>query len=256
MESGLIDKFGNVINCEYYEIEKYCIKIINDFCKESNENKKKFFEFAKDYTYFSPYFDFVIGVLNYSLLNPFFINKNILCGNSENHSYLMKFYSSIIGDYVIDDYNKEIMGFSSDDDLKIKPFNQITNFYNSFITGDLTELVPNVKGHRELAKQILNLTMIKDKELCQEILSIDFQNSDLAEVLMWYLPLLRFDDYLYKKDSFSLIYRSDNISSKQENLIRKLEKLKCQKFIGDQATLSIHKTYDWSFKFYNYERLL
>lgn len=67
-------------------------------------------------------------------------------------------------------YNKEVLGFSSDVDLQIKSFSQRDNFYNCFITSDLTELVPLAGGgHRELGKQLLNLAMIKDRELCERI---------------------------------------------------------------------------------------
>lgn len=58
MKSGLITKEGKIINCPYYEIEELCKKIVNEFCFESTENQKNFSDFARDYTYFEPYFDF------------------------------------------------------------------------------------------------------------------------------------------------------------------------------------------------------
>lgn len=117
-------------------------------------------------------------------------------------------------------YNKEVLGFSSDVDLQIKPFTQKSNFCNCFITPGLMELVPFDRGgHRELGKQLLNLAMIKDRELCERILQLDFENIDSAEVLMWYFPMLRFDDYLFDKNKFSIVFRSDNISEKQRKLI-------------------------------------
>lgn len=36
---------------------------------------------------------------------------------------------------------------------------------------------------------------------------------------MWYFPMLRFDDYLFDKNKFSIVFRSDNISEKQRKLI-------------------------------------
>lgn len=68
MQSGLIDKKGKIINCPYYEIEELCKKITNEFCCESIENQKFFSNFASEYTYFEPYFDFVVGFLGYSLI--------------------------------------------------------------------------------------------------------------------------------------------------------------------------------------------
>ena len=70
LNSGLIDKEGNSITCPYYEIEKKNKKIIEQYCLVSEENNQKFLNFSKEYTYFSPYFDFVVGYLGYSLLNP------------------------------------------------------------------------------------------------------------------------------------------------------------------------------------------
>lgn len=255
MQSGLIDRKGKIINCPYYEIEELCKKIINKFCCESIENQKFFSNFARDYTYFEPYFDFVVGVLGYSLINPWLQSNKILCGNYENRTYTLKYYSKLLDSYTAIQYNREVLGFSSDIDLQIKPFSQRDNFYNCFITSDLTELVPLAEGgHRELGKQLLNLAMIKDRELCKRILQLDFENTDSAEVLMWYFPMLRFDDYLFNKDNFALVYRSDNISEKQKKLILNLESLDCKKFIGDQVLNSPHETFDWSYKFYSKER--
>lgn len=253
MQSGLINKDGKIISCFYYEIEDLCKKIIEKYCKENEEKQNIFLEFAKKYTFFNPNFDFVVGVLGYSLLNPWFLKNKILCGNYENQRYFLKGYSEILGIYSPYKFNSEIIGFSSDYQLKVKPFIQENNFYNCFITPDLYELVPCVKGHRELAQQILNLGMIHDKELCKEIIKIDFLNTDAAEVLMWYFPLLRFDCY-DDENSFMLVYRSDNISFEQEDLRKKLEKLNCDKFIADQSLNSIAKTYDWSMKLYKKER--
>lgn len=255
MQSGLITIEGKIINCPYYEIEKLCKKIINEFCCESIENQKKFSDFARDYTYFEPYFDFVVGVLGYSLLKPWLQQNKILCGNYENRTYTIKYYSKLLDSYMPIQYNKEVLGFSSDVDLQIKPFMQKSNFYNCFITPNLMELVPFDRGgHRELGKQLLNLAMIKDKELCERMIRLDFENTDTAEVLMWYFPLLRFDDYLFNKDNFALVYRSDNISEKQKKLILDLKKLNGQNFIGDQVLNSPHETFDWSYKFYSEER--
>lgn len=255
MESGLLTKEGKIIHCPYYEIEDLCKKIIEAYCSESEENQRAFSNFAKEYTYFEPYFDFVIGVLGYSLINPWLQSNKILSGNYESRSYNLKVYSKLLEEYIPLKYNKEIIGFSSDQDLQIKPFSQENEFYNCFITSDLIELVPFVGGgHRELGKQLLNLAMIKDKELCERIARLDWESIDSAEVLMWYFPLLRFDDYLNNKNNFMLIFRSDNISNMQDELIKKFKEFKCEKFITDQAPRSPATTFDWSYKFYSEER--
>lgn len=254
LTSGLIDKNGNHITCSYYEIEALCKKIIEQYCLISRENNQIFVDFSKDYTYFSPYFDFVVGYLGYSLLNPFFKPNSILCGDVNNRSYITKVYSPFLEDYVPLKYGSESFGFSSDKDLQIKPFLQENYFYNCFVNPELLEFVPPVKGHRELGKQLLNLAMIKDRELFEKIIQLNISKLDTAEILMWYFPLFRFDDYLSNIHGFMLIYRSDNITNEQKELLEKLKKLECEKFIDDQAKKSLIETFDWSYKFYSEER--
>lgn len=254
MQSGLIDKEGNTIICPYYEIEALCKRIIEQYCVRSVENNQIFVDFSKEYTYFSPYFDFVVGYLGYSLLNPWGKEKSILKKHPLLDSYCLSVYSKTLDMYVPSKYNKNIIGFSSDKDLQIKPFLQENNFYNCFINPELMEFVPNVGGHRELGKQLLNLAMIKDRELCERISKLPWDTLDTAEVLMWYFPLFRFDDYLSKNNGFMLLYRSDNITNKQKELLEKLKKLEYKKFIGDQAKKGLIETFDWSYKFYSEER--
>ncbi len=254
MDSGLIKDDGSIINCPYYEIEESCKKITEIFCSESTDNQKFFLDFANQYTFFEPYFDFVIGELGYSLLNPWLKKDYILCGNYENHRYTLKRYSELLDGYTFHKYNQNEIGFSSDNDLQIKPFDQKTNFYTCFITPNLIELVPNVGGHRELGKQLLNLAMIKDKELCERIAQLDLEKIDSGEILMRYFPLLRFDALDLDGKTFSLVYRSDNISNIQKELIKDLEGLDSDNLIADQTLESSVETIDWSFKFYNKER--
>jgi len=256
MNSGLIDKNGNKIECDYYEIEELCIKIIENYCALSNENNQKFIEFAAYYTYFSPYFDFVVGELGYNLINPWLQKNFLLCSTTGRRNYKQKKYDKSLDMYVPYEYGQAKIGYSSDRDLQIKPFNQKSgNYYPSFITENLQEMVPNVNGHRELAKQILNLGMIKDKTLCEEIMKIDFKNTDAAEILMWYWPLLRFDNEDEERKECSIIYRSDNISKEQEELKEKLKKEgKLSWICFDQVTRSRAVARDWSYKFYNKER--
>ena len=138
----------------------YALIFIEKYCLEGEINHQKFLEFAKDYTYFSPYFDFVVGVLNYSLINPWLQKNTLLCHLSNTRSYKRKKYAANMDMYVPYGYRKAKIGFSSDKDLQIKGFEQTENGM---------EIIPNIDGHRELAKQLLNLGMIKDKELCERI---------------------------------------------------------------------------------------
>lgn len=63
----------------YYDVEEFC----RNLCYQE-ENKKEFQEFSKDYTYFKPYFDYVMIKKHYIFMNPLFQANNYLktIGNS------------------------------------------------------------------------------------------------------------------------------------------------------------------------------
>lgn len=226
MITGLLDKNGNIIEAPYYKIDALCQKITLEYMYKSKEHQNEFIEFASHYTYFSPFFDFVVGKLGYSLINPFLKQDFLLCG-TPNRTYYYKKYSELLSDYTLYNFGHNVFGFSSDEDLNIQKFNINEPFHPCFITSELLELVPNnIFGHRELARQTLNLGMIKSKELYLELAKINLDYHDSAEVLMRYMPLLRFDNFLTDKDCI-INYREDLINKQQSALIRTLTKRNC-----------------------------
>ena len=54
-------KFSVPVSDIYSFCEKYC----EEYISKSEENKEKFLEFKKKYTYFSPYYDFLICSLKW-----------------------------------------------------------------------------------------------------------------------------------------------------------------------------------------------
>lgn len=54
---------------------------VNNFCKElcEGEYREEFEIFKKDYTYFTPYFDFCMFFLKYIFVNPLFLSNKCLC---------------------------------------------------------------------------------------------------------------------------------------------------------------------------------
>jgi len=64
---GFITPENEIISMPYHKVLSYC----QDICNNSN-NRDKFIEFAKDYDYFSAYFDYVMFELNYIFINPLF----------------------------------------------------------------------------------------------------------------------------------------------------------------------------------------
>lgn len=89
LNSGLINKKGEVLECQYYELENICINIVNSYCEESKENKEQFEHFAENYKMFRPYFDFVVCILGYKVINPEMEENTILVGK-DNHMYIYK----------------------------------------------------------------------------------------------------------------------------------------------------------------------
>lgn len=245
MNAGLIDSKGKIIECPYYEIENLCKKIIEEYCSLSEENQNNFNDFAKDYTYFSPYFDFAVGVLGYDLVNPFFVQKTILCGNKEKRGFQRKGYSKVLDDYIALDYNKEYFHFSSDMDLQIKPFVQKDIFHKSYITPSLMEMIPLLHS-QEFARQILNLGMIHSKQLCDEIQNLhEGEEINYIDVLMRYFPLIELD-YNPSLKRNSLSFRSDNITMEQYELCNSIMQGK-DIIVTDKKDL--HQAKSWSHKF-------
>lgn len=77
MQCQLISPDHNVIEINYYELEKTCRRLVREYLNDKNKKeslfrKKAFYDFRLQYQTFSPYFDFVILHMGYTLTNPFF----------------------------------------------------------------------------------------------------------------------------------------------------------------------------------------
>lgn len=73
LKVGFISPDGEVSMCCYSNLLTYCKKLC-----EKKENREKFEEFKKDYTYFPPYFDFVMFELKYIFINPLFSKQEVV----------------------------------------------------------------------------------------------------------------------------------------------------------------------------------
>ncbi len=242
---------GSKISCLYYEIEEKCKEICKEYCSLSLDNLKEFENFSKDYTYFAPYFDFVFGNLEYSLLH-FGLNETImLTGIKKERVYVLKQYSSYFDKYVTLDFGAKFLHFSSDKDLKIEPFIPERSLEPCFITHDLYKLVPSIGGHRALAYQLLNLGMIRDKELCEKMFSLKQDQSEMGEILMFLWPLLRFDIYDYLKKQCMVVYHSKNCTQEQLDLISSLMQMGylSQLNLFDYYPKHDKEVLNWSYKF-------
>lgn len=65
--TAFITPENELITMNYDKVEEFCKQECN-----KPENIDKFSTFKKDYTYYHPYFDFVMFELNYQMINPLF----------------------------------------------------------------------------------------------------------------------------------------------------------------------------------------
>jgi len=157
METKLISPNGEIIKLPYYEILNYASLICEKFISLSEENKRKFDEFKKNYNFFSPYFDFMIIKLKYQLENPFFRKGVLLSKNNQiffedGETYGMTLYpnSDDISIGLNQDYNN----------FKVCLIDYDGNIFDVDKTKNL--------NHREYEEKILNELMISDKYICAD----------------------------------------------------------------------------------------
>lgn len=212
LESGLL-KDDILIPCFYYEVEKKCVEIVNEYCKSSEYNQKTFHHFAKCYCSFSPYFDFVVCHLGYKILNPE-LEPNIILYGKENHMYKYKENSNISQKFCYD--------LSDDQTLKIKPMKMDSStFHDCLIDGNGNHLLPDdMFGHVHILQQLLNLLLISSKKICYDY---EKYNGDIGFFVGRYIPLLRFQaDFQGKNILTRVVFRKDNITQKQKDFISDL----------------------------------
>ena len=203
MEVGLERKTGEIIYCFYYEIEELAKQITKEYCCKSKENLEQFLAFSKNYTHFSPYFDFVIGVLGYHLRNPFFEANKILWGDPKTHAFYRKMYVPSYKDYLPCQLNREYFHFSSDNDLQINT--SLEESSKIYVNEDGIKFAPP-KSKWELARQLLNLKIIQDKELCEEVEQQKLENQEEHEILSRYVPLTEINTFEAQREFFIQIH--------------------------------------------------
>lgn len=158
INSVLVSPEGEEFVCKYFEINEVCKKIIQNLCNNDVEIKKKFFEFKKEYTYFEPYFDFVLFELGYVIKNPFDIEKAEMFAN--NNDIYMNYNFQCIA----------IFGKSNDSEIGLCKLNE-ENMDISMIDGNLMAIKPkNYKKHLFIARFILNHIFIKNQKIYEEYL--------------------------------------------------------------------------------------
>lgn len=213
LDSALI-KNDVIIKCKYYELEKNCIEIVNNYCNESEANRIQFEEFAEKYKTFRPYFDFVICVLGYQVENAQMEENTLLVGK-KNHMYVYKKIEKRFE-------NNFRYGMSDEETLNIYPMSlDSSTFHDCLIDGNNNHILPNdMFGHVQILQQILNLLLISNKEICEEYLHY---TSDVGFFVQRYLPIIRFQaDKQGRMIITRCFYREDNLTELQNDFINYL----------------------------------
>lgn len=206
LNSALI-KNNEKIECKYYEIEEICKNITKKYCDLNSENALQFQEFSKHYKTFRPYFDFVVCILGYKILNPQMEKNTILVGK-ENHMFVYKTNEEKFEDNFR-------YGLSDDKTLNVYPMSlDSSTFHDCLIDGNKNHILPSdMFGHTQILQQILNLLLISNKDICEEFLNY---TSDIGYFVQRYLPIIRFQsDKQGHMVITRCVYREGNITEKQ-----------------------------------------
>lgn len=220
IKTGLINPLDEEILVPYYEIQKLCEQIVNDYCISSSNNAQKFAKFAKDYTYFKPHFDFVIFELGYELLHP---NLTI----NSNYKYTLPITK-------LNDTNLDLRKYNFDSDHARECYVDQN--------GIQLCLSSNLERHEHLAFNMLNMLMIDNQEIFK-LLVLELQEngfddifySNFIEQKLGYLRLARLDDFFYKGIAS---FNSNKINEIQNSII---EDLACKNIVEKDFIN------DWSF---------
>ncbi len=213
LDSGIL-KDNIKMECKYYEIEEKCQEIVKSFCLEKEENQKIFQDFASNYHTFRPFFDFVVCVLGYKILNPQMEQNKILVGK-ENHMYVYKTNENAFEENFR-------YGLSDDKTLNVYPMSlDSSSFHDCYIDWNNHHILPNdMAGHTQVIQQILNMLLISNKEVCEEYLTF---KSDISYFVSRYLPIIRFQaDRQGRMIITQSVYRKKNITQKQDAFISDL----------------------------------
>ena len=77
------------------QLPRFCKEYCEEYVSKSEENKMEFLKFSQDYTYFEPYYDFIICHLKWISYPSLIDNTSyVQCGDSED-SKVLRTMSSI-----------------------------------------------------------------------------------------------------------------------------------------------------------------
>lgn len=227
MNSIAILKPNNeIIKGNYNQIRKFCIK---ECLKDDNIDE--FLEFQQKYTYFEPYFDYIMFKLKYVLLNPLCQTKKALYA-VEDAFYKIKIdnidYNSIVNMVNIEIQKAKILPFMtkcSDEVLQIENKNT-KNMTTCLLDPNCVGLLnAENSSHGITANTVLNQILLLSPEITKDYTSslyssiIDEDNYAI-NYLAKQMGFMRLTD---KKTFPIIIANQQSITEEQKELIEKLK---------------------------------
>lgn len=226
----------------YYQIEEFCKKEC-----EKPENKDLFSKFKEDYTYYHPYFDFVMFELNYQMISPL-LRKGTALVKHKDALYTVKISSLDYTD--IKENTKEI----KKEDLPCITRCTTRGLKIRKQTSDHIDhcmIDPNLIGamtenfHRITSNTILNQLLIRSSKIVKgyeqyRLLDEDFEENMPINYLVCNLGFMRAAP---SSENSIIILRKDLLEKEQKELIASCEKKNYHIYRVDETTPDLLQEY-------------
>lgn len=201
---------------EYYNLGEYCKNLCEKYTSLSEENREEFDEFSKKYTYFKPYFDFVMKYMDGVVYSPFFDDgKCLVMKNDKYFIQPLEMENNILGSFDMVSSDDKSIGLNS----KIKCEDTEGCFVDLF--GNILQL-DYAGRHLKLAHAILNQNLISSVSCCRKFK--DFKENGnrthMIDFLINYYGLA----YIKYKEPKQVIYNSATITEAQYKAFCKIKK--------------------------------
>ena len=212
----IVSPNNEVFELKYYDILYFCQKETEKYIDASEQNLKEFVDFRKNYSFFLPYFDFVMLKLKYILINPLFYENSYLLSYNDKY-YIM----TLNNDYSYEDLINQKPNFSfdfiaaNDQNICMDKTNGFIKEHIGFYLDEDGNFYKNYKTERHLkmGRLILNQKMINSISICtkyRKYINIHGENS-LNEFLVNDLGYV----VGFPADQNIIIYNSKRLTQKQ-----------------------------------------
>ena len=192
---------------EYYKLGEYCKSLCEKYISLNDENKQEFDEFSKKYTYFQPYFDFVMKYMDGVVYSPFFDDRKcIVIVDDKYHIQPLELENNILGSFDMVLSDDRSIGLNS----KIRCEDTEGCFVD--LSGNILQL--DIAGrHLKLAYTILNQALMTSITTCKKFKEFK-ENGNITHMIDF---LINYYGYAYVKykEPKRVIYNSAAITEAQ-----------------------------------------